>query len=282
MTCKTLLSVVTRQDDTAPTMAALDAAIDLARRQDAHLEVLALGLDQTQVGYFYAGASAIVYQETLERAQTEAEEVEALVRKRLTAEDVRWSVDRAVAQLGGMGGLIAQRARFADLVILPRPYGPGRGPAEEAVIESALFEGQAAVMVLPDGMAEPPAFDRIVVAWNQSPEALSAVRRALPMLQRAGAVDITVIDPPAHGPERSDPGGLLSQWLSRHGVRAEVSVLARTLPRVSDVLMRHVRDRDADLLVMGAYGHSRFREAILGGATRDLLETTPVAVFMAH
>lgn len=282
MTCKTLLSVVTRQDNTAPTMAALDAAIALARRQDAHLEVLALGLDQTQVGYFYAGASAIVYQETLERAQTEAEEVEALVRKRLAAEDVRWSVDRAVAQLGAMGGLIAQRARFADLVVLPRPYGPGRGPAEEAVIESSLFEGQAAVLVLPDGMAEPPAFDRIVVAWNQSPEALSAVRRALPMLQRAGAVDITVIDPPAHGPERSDPGGLLSQWLSRHGVRAEVSVLARTLPRVSDVLMRHVRDRDADLLVMGAYGHSRFREAILGGATRDLLETTPVAVFMAH
>lgn len=282
MACKTLLSVVTHQEDTALSMAALDAAIALARRQDAHLDVLALGLDQTQVGYFYAGASAIVYQETLERAQSEAETVEAHVRQRLAAEDIRWSVDRAVAQLGAMGALIAQRARFADMVVLPRPYGAGRGPADEAVIESALFEGQAAVMVLPDGMVTPPAFDRIVVAWNQSPEALSAIRRALPMLQRAGVVDITVIDPPAHGPERSDPGGLLSQWLSRHGVRAEVSVLARTLPRVSDVLMRHVRDRDADLLVMGAYGHSRFREAILGGATRDLLETTPVPVFMAH
>lgn len=282
MACKTLLSVVTHQEDAALSMAALDAAIALARRQDAHLDVLALGLDQTQVGYFYAGASAIVYQETLERAQSEAETVEAHVRQRLAAEDIRWSVDRAVAQLGAMGALIAQRARFADMVVLPRPYGAGRGPADEAVIESALFEGQAAVMVLPDGMVTPPAFDRIVVAWNQSPEALSAIRRALPMLQRAGVVDITVIDPPAHGPERSDPGGLLSQWLSRHGVRAEVSVLARTLPRVSDVLMRHVRDRDADLLVMGAYGHSRFREAILGGATRDLLETTPVPVFMAH
>jgi nucleotide-binding universal stress UspA family protein len=282
MACKTLLSVVTHQEDAALSMAALDAAIALARRQDAHLDVLALGLDQTQVGYFYAGASAIVYQETLERAQSEAETVEAHVRQRLAAEDIRWSVDRAVAQLGAMGALIAQRARFADMVVLPRPYGAGRGLADEAVIESALFEGQAAVMVLPDGMVTPPAFDRIVVAWNQSPEALSAIRRALPMLQRAGVVDITVIDPPAHGPERSDPGGLLSQWLSRHGVRAEVSVLARTLPRVSDVLMRHVRDRDADLLVMGAYGHSRFREAILGGATRDLLETTPVPVFMAH
>lgn len=282
MTCKTLLYVMIGQDDSAPALTTLDAAIALARRQDAHLEVLTLGLDQTQVGYFYAGSSAILYQETLERAQADAEAAEALVRKRLHAEDIRWSVDRAVAQLGGMAGLIAQRARFADLVVLPRPYGAGRGPAHEAVIESSLFEGQAAVLVLPDMVAAPSAFDRVVVAWNQSAEALSAIRRALPMLQRAAMVDITVIDPPVHGPERSDPGGLLSQWLARHGVRAEVSVLARTLPRVSDVLMRHVRDRDADLLVMGAYGHSRFREAILGGATRDLLETAPVAVFMAH
>ena len=282
MACKTLLSIMTATEDPSAALTNLDAAIALARRQDAHLEVLALGLDQTQVGYFYAGASAMLYQETLDRAQAEAEAMEARVRKRLAAQDIRWSVDRAVAQLGGMAGLIAQRARFADLVVLGRPYGAGRGPADEAVIESALFEGQAAVLVLPDGMAEPPAFDRAVVAWNQSPEAVSAVRRALPMLQRAATVDITVIDPPAHGHERSDPGGLLSQWLARHGVRAEVTVLARTLPRVSDVLMRHVRDRDADLLVMGAYGHSRFREAILGGATRDLLETAPIAVFMAH
>ena len=282
MAWKTLLSVVTRQEDPAVNDAALNSAVALARRFDAHLDVLALGLDQTQVGYFYAGASAMIYQETLERAQTEAEETEALVRRRMTPEEVRWSVDRAVAQLGGMSALISQRARFSDMVVLPRPYGPGRGPAEEAVIEAALFEGRVPVLVLPDGMAEPPAFDRAVVAWNQSPEAISAIRKALPLLQRASIVDITIIDPPSHGPERSDPGGMLSQWLARHGVRCEVSVLARTMPRVSDVLMRHVGDRDANLLVMGAYGHSRFREALLGGATRDLLETASVPVLMAH
>ena len=91
-----------------------------------------------------------------------------------------------------------------------------------------------------------------------------------------------VIDPPAHGPERSDPGGLLCQLLVRHGVKAEVSVLARALPRVSDVLARQARDVDADMIVMGAYGHSRFREAILGGATRDMLEKSEVPVFLAH
>ena len=95
-------------------------------------------------------------------------------------------------------------------------------------------------------------------------------------------MNIAVIDPPQHGPERSDPGGMLCQMLVRHGVRAEVSVLAKTLPRISDVLARHVRDQNADLLVMGAYGHSRFREAILGGATRNMLEEAEVPVLMAH
>ena len=75
---------------------------------------------------------------------------------------------------------------------------------------------------------------------------------------------------------------LTKKYLRQHGVKAEVSVLAKSLPRVSDVLARQVRDLDADLLVMGAYGHSRFREAILGGATRNMLEQAEVPVFLAH
>lgn len=283
MAYKTILTVASGSEGLSrPAASALEAAIALARREDAHLDVLALGIDQTQVGYFYAGASAMIYQETLERAQEEARRVESDVRNRLAAEDVRWSIDTAVAQVGGMAGLIAQRARFADVAVMARPYGDARGPADEAMVEAALFEGQTPVLILPDGMETPPAFDRVVIAWNQSSEALAAIRRALPMLQRAASVNIAIVDPPAHGPERSDPGGQLSQWLSRHGIRAEVSVLARTMPRVSDVLSRHVRDQSASLLVMGAYGHSRFREAILGGATRNLLEKAEVPVLMAH
>ncbi len=108
------------------------------------------------------------------------------------------------------------------------------------------------------------------------------MRAALPLLKAADLVNIAIVDPSSHGPERSDPGGALSQLLSRHGVKTEVSVLAKTMPRVSDVLNRHVRDTDADMMVMGAYGHSRFREAILGGTTRNMLEQAEVPVFMAH
>ncbi|WP_323038563.1 universal stress protein [Gemmobacter sp.] len=282
MACKTLLTVVTEQGPDGPGMAGLETAIALARREDAHLDVLVLGVDQTQYGYFSAGAGIAMVQETLAQAISGAEDLERKVRQRLATEEIRWAVDHAVAQLGGIAPLVGHRARFVDLVVQARPYGAGRSSADEAVVEAAMFDGQAPVLVMPDGMVNPPAFDRVVVAWNQSPEAMVAIRRALPLLQRAAMVDITVVDPPAHGPERSDPGGMLSQWLSRHDVRAEVSVLARTLPKVSDVLARHIRDRDANLLVMGAYGHSRFREAIMGGATRSMLEKTPVPVLMAR
>lgn len=281
MAYKTLMTVAT-QGFSGIGDATLDAAIALARHHDAHLETLAIGLDHTQVGYFYAGASAVIYQETLDRAQAESESVEARLRARFGREDIRWSSDRAVAQLGGIAGLVAQRARFADLMILPKPYGEERGPAEEAILEAALFDGQTPVLVMPDGCADAPRPDHVLIAWNQAPEALVAVRRALPLLKQARQVEIVIVDPPTHGLERSDPGGMLSQFLARHGVRADVTVLARTLPSVVDVLIRRATDESADLIVMGAYGHSRFREAILGGATRDMLEKATVPVFMAH
>ena len=176
-----------------------------------------------------------------------------------------------------------QRARFADLVVQPRPYGKDQGAEAEAVVEAAMFEGQSPVLVLPEGgLGDRVSPRRVVIAWNQGREAMRAVRLALPILAAADVVNIAVIDPPAHGPERSDPGGLLCQMLVRHGVRAEVSVLAKTLPRTSEVLARHLDDQAADLLVMGAYGHSRFREAILGGTTRNMLEQAKVPVLMAH
>jgi nucleotide-binding universal stress UspA family protein len=150
------------------------------------------------------------------------------------------------------------------------------------VLEAALFDGAAPVLLLAGTLLPETLGKRVVIAWNQGREAMAAVRRALPLLRKADLVNIVVVDPPAYGPERSDPGGALCQMLVRHGVKAEVSVLARTMPRVSDVLVRHVRDQNADILVMGAYGHSRFREAILGGATRDMLELAQVPVFLAH
>jgi nucleotide-binding universal stress UspA family protein len=282
MAYKSILTVLTNPDTVE---LAITSAARLALSQDAHLDVLVLGVDRTQVGYSYIGTGAVLMQVSLDRAEADARSLEAAAKKALGEQfpELRFAIEAVVTQLGALSDLVASRARFADLVLLPRPYGPGQGAEAEAVVEAALFEGKAPVLVLPEkGLGEHALPKRIVVAWNQSAEAMVATRQALPLLKGADKVNITVIDPPTQGEERSDPGGMLCQMLVRHGVHAEVSVLARSLPRISDVLARHVWDLNADMLVMGAYGHSRFREAILGGATRNMLEKAEVPVLMAH
>lgn len=278
MAYKTILTVITGEGQDAQ----LDAAIELARRHDAHLEVFCLGVDHTQTGYYYAGASAYVFQEAIDRAMAAAEALEKAVRARLEVQDIRWSVDSAVAQMGGVSTLIGMRARFADLVVLSKPYGPAALPDSEAVVEAALFEGSAPVLILPEGGLPATLGKRIQIGWNQSDEALHAVRKAMPMLMAADHVEISVVDPSPHGPEGSDPGGALCQMLTRHGVQAEIAVLAKTLPSVSEVLARRAVETETDMVVMGAYGKSRFREAIMGGATRNMLEKATLPVLMAR
>jgi len=276
---KTIVTVVT---DAETDSASLRASIKIARQEEAHLEVLCLGIDRTQPGFYYAGANAMIIQDNLVQAQSDAEALEVEVCKQLDGLDINWAVNSATVQMAGLTALVAHRARFADLVVVPRPYGPGRGHENEAIIEAVLFNAHVPVVVIPDGSDFPDTVSQTVIAWNESAEALAAIRAALPLLKDSQQVNITIIDPPTHGPDRSDPGGQLSQMLVRHGVRAEVSVLAKTMPRVSDILNRHCGDINADMLVMGAYGHSRFRESILGGATRNMLETSELPVLLAH
>ncbi|WP_306372456.1 universal stress protein [Pseudoruegeria aquimaris] len=260
----------------------LETAVALARRGEAHLDVLSLGVDPTQPMVCYGQGNALITQELLIEARERARKNEEDLKSRLQREEISWGCDAAAAQIDGITRIVGLRARYADLVILPQPYGEGSGHEQEAILEAALFEGHAPVLVIPDGQVMEDAPKRIVVAWNDSAEALAAIRAALPLLKDAETVSIAVVDPPQHGPDRSDPGGALSQMLARHGVRADIAVLAKTMPRVADVLARHVQDVGAGMLVMGAYGHSRFREAILGGATRDTLEASKVPVLLAR
>ncbi|MFD3190055.1 universal stress protein [Sedimentitalea sp. HM32M-2] len=279
MAYKSLLTVLT---DPGIAAAPLNQIIALAEAQDGHAEALCLGVDRTQTGYYYAGANAMVLQETLARANAEAAEILAHANAVLGKSGVRWSADDGVAQIADLGRHVAHHARFSDLVVMPRPYGEDRGAEVEPIVEAALFEGHAPVLVVPDDYQPLSQPRTILAAWNESVEALNAIRRALPFMRNADLVRIVVIDPPSHGPERSDPGGLLSQMLARHGIKCEIDVLGKTMNRVSDILNRHATDTSADMMVMGAYGHSRFREAILGGATRNMLEKSAVPVFMAH
>lgn len=279
MTYNSLFSVVTDEAFVDDTMA---QAMAMATAHDAHLDVLCLGVDRSQTGYYYAGASAMVLQETITRAHEESEALEAKVKKLLDGSGLRWASETGVAQLADLGRHVAARARFSDVVVLPRPYGENCGAELEPVTESALFEGHTPTLIVPPKTTPQPTPKRVMIGWNESSEALGAIRAAMPLIAAADTVHLVVIDPPQHGPNRSDPGGLVSQYLARHGAKVEIDVLSKTLPRVSDVLLRHADDMKAEMLVMGAYGHSRFREAVFGGATRDMLEHTDLPVFMSR
>lgn len=279
MTYQTITTVLTDLEKNRPSFA---AAQTLAQSLGAHLDVICLGLDRTQPGFYYAGATAVVMQDSLGQAREDALELEEHARKALSGASFNWSATGLSAQMVALNGLIAQRTRFSDLVVMPRPYGDGGSHDLEAITEAAMFDGDVPVLIQPADKEFPQEVNRIVIAWNESREALRAVKAAMPFLKKAETVNVAIIDPPQHGPERSDPGGQLSQMLSRHGIRPEVSVLSKTMPKVADVLTRHASDTDADLLVMGAYSHSRFRESILGGATRSMLESTETPLFLAH
>lgn len=279
MSYKSILTILSDEGQ----LPQLQAAEALTRQEDGHLEILCLGFDFSQPGYYFPGGTPYVFQESVDSAIEEAESLKQAVTTRLeNSAGLRWCARAAVAQTGGMTNLVGMRARYSDLTVMAQPYGKKASAGSEAVIEAAMFEGGCPVLVVPDAGLPEGGFKRVLIAWNQSSEAMSAVRRALPLLRAAESVEIAIIDPGRSGVDRSEPGAGLAQMLTRHGVKADVAVIARTTPTISDEINKRAMEIDANLIVMGAYGHSRFREAILGGATRNMLEKSRVPVFMAR
>lgn len=263
--------------------APLDTAMALARAEDAHLDIVCLGVDRSQADLVGFGTAApVIVPNMLEEARDEAEELFAKVTARLMPEDIRWAAEQVVTPAGALSSVAGQRARYADLLIAAPPLGPRGGSEAEAIVEAALFDGHIPVLIVPNGAPLSLKALDVLIGWNDGDEALAAVRAALPILQSARSVRLVVIDPPVYGMDRSDPGGALAQMLARHGVQADIAVLAKSSESVAEVLLRQAGEQAANLIVMGAYGHSRLRETILGGATRDMLQKAKVPVFMAR
>ena len=190
----------------------------------------------------------------------------------------------AALRLAELPVVVGRMGWFQDLIVLPRPYGRDDGGVAEDLVDAALFHTTAPVIVTPSGAATGSAAvgRRILLAWNGSVEAMRALRSALPLMKEARTVEAVMVDPGERPSGYADPGAALGAMLSRHGVEAEISLLPRTGPSVAETLRRRAEDTGADLIVMGAYGHSRFRERMLGGATRDMLATTDRPILFAR
>jgi nucleotide-binding universal stress UspA family protein len=173
----------------------------------------------------------------------------------------------------------ATALRYADLAIVGQ-----RGPdaSEGDLPESVAIASGRPVIVVPHVGYSKPIGGNVLLAWNASAQAAHAATAALPLLAKARKVTILVIDgagDPAHGDE---PGADAARWLTRHGIKVEVLREASGGLDAGNVILSRVLDVDADLIVMGIYGHSRFREFVLGGASNTILSSMTVPVLMAH
>ena len=198
-----------------------------------------------------------------------------------TREGVQSIERRCVDEEPGIG--LGMQTRFCDLVVISQSAPDEFLPRLRSDFpDYVVLNSPRPVLVLPIAGSPVTLGQRITVAWNGSTEAARAIATALPMLQAARQVDLVVFDADIqddlHGEE---PGADIALYLARHGVRADVSARPADLDE-GQSLLAFAREKKSDLIVMGAYGHSRFREIILGGMTRDLLATSTIALWMAH
>jgi nucleotide-binding universal stress UspA family protein len=199
----------------------------------------------------------------------------ATSRAGLSAEPIQ--VAASFAGAGEQFGLIARRF---DLVVVGQAE-PKNGTVEELIAESALFESGRPVIVVPYIQKAPLKLDRVMVCWDGSRAATRAIADAMPLLERAGQVEL-VIAGKERGKRDEIPGADMGQHLARHGLTVDVKRVSGGDIDVADALLSHAADANIDFVVMGGYGHSRLREFVLGGVTRSILRAMTAPTLLSH
>lgn len=179
---------------------------------------------------------------------------------------------------------VSLHARYADLTIVGQidPQHPPSVNAARIPEETLLFSGRPVLIVPYIGRYQTVA-ENVLVAWTPTREAARTLADALPMLELARKVTVLTVNP-ERGPD-TEPGLPtvdISLHLARHGVRVEAATTVADDISTGDALLNYIADSSADLLIIGGYGHSRAKELVLGGVTRQILHQMTVPVFMAH
>ena len=258
---------------------AIVAAIALASEYDAHL-CLAVPLS---VPIPVAGpwcASDLMLDEMLTLVRAEADSRASRLRDRLGKESISWEVRIADTGFSESTHVLARQARYADLNIVAAPMpGANDGAVARGFFSAMLFESGRPVMVIPAGASIRLPIRRAVVAWRPTLEGVRALNDALFLLPDDVAFEVVTINEPGMG-ERADID--IGTHLARHGLRVNAASVSSAGQTVATALLRHAGECDAQLLVAGGYGHSRLREWMLGGTTRELLETSRLPILFSH
>jgi nucleotide-binding universal stress UspA family protein len=269
-------TILVHLDERARRSERLQLGCALARRFDAHLiGLFALGASRIP-SYAIAEAGPLVQEIETRRRRDAARAAEREFREaeRRAGVKTEWrlSMDDAAPAL-------RLSARYADLVIAAQPER--EDPGSTSFAGELLLSVGRPVLFVPYAGKFPNTGQRVLIAWNASREAARAVSDALPLLKGAASVEVVAFDPRA-GEHGEVPGADLALYLARHGIKASAARQRAPDMDVASQILSRAADGNADLIVMGGYGHSRMRELVLGGATRGLLQAMTVPVLMSH
>lgn len=288
MSIKVILVPVTATETGA---GALKTAFALGRRFDAHVAALHVRADpRNAMPYMGEGMSGIVLQEIMAAAERDALDRAKAARALFESEAAAAGVPLRDApqgtskfsaawreEVGREDELVAHRARLADIVVVGA-QGSQSQAAVSMMMEAALLESGRCVLIAPPKGASSLGA-RIAVAWNGSAEGSRAVASALPLLQSAERVTVLSV---GEGAETGTAADALKQYFAWHGIAAETVPLRAGTEGIGPTILTEAKRLDADLLVMGAYTHNRFRQMIFGGVTRHILAGADFPVLIAH
>ncbi|WP_029075851.1 universal stress protein [Kaistia adipata] len=264
--------------DLAGDRPAARAAADLAKRLGAHLTGLSLAYDPIVPGYAVAPVPADFMISARNQALKEAET--AISAFHGIAAEAGIEAEAHLVDVMAGGGLdgIVHEVRLADLVVIGEDDPERPEPVREALTEAILFNAGAPVLIVPRGGPTSINADRIMIAWDGTITASRAVRAAMPFLKMASHVEIVLVD----DGKKLPTGERLCGHLLRHGVESSIRKVPNPGKDVAKAIRQAAVEAEADIIVMGAYGHSRLLEWILGGATRGMLTGLSLPVLMTH
>ena len=278
-----LKDLLVQVDGSRSAPARYEAAIRLAQDHGAHLTGLCLGVDVPIPASFMGMVPPEIVENQHQAIREEAET--ATVRFRSATEKAGLSGDCRIIQGFAPDAIDAliEHVRHVDLGILGQSDPDEPSPLGDAFIAEVAMACGRPIMAIPYVGASATLGQRVLVAWDGGREAARAVNDALPILERAQSVSVLCVNPSMSSDSgRRDPGADISLHLARHGVTVEASRTVSREVSVGDVLLGEIASNSIDLLVMGAYGHSRLREFILGGVTRELLQHMTAPLLMSH
>jgi nucleotide-binding universal stress UspA family protein len=260
----------------------LEAAFALARDFDGQLTGLFVVPNYIVPSYVEAQISVDLINDVTERALERAHETVKGYQQ--LAEEAGVTLQTHVLE-GQLIPVLREHSKYADLLLLGQDDSADPDNASYGLADALLFEGACPCLVVPHSGKLAAPGKRVLLTWNASRESAHALREAMPLLKRAEALVVLSSEPDTGNNDLANGhphAQALSRLLESHGIEAVSSGISDPDLNVSDAIIAQASDMNADLIVMGAYGHARLREIILGGVTRDLLKGAPVCLFLAH